>query len=93
MLYASFEQSSLLQALFFGLKPAVLAIVVEAVIRIGRRVLKSGTLVAIAGAPFVSIFALALPFPLLVVAAGMIGLSAAGCGPGVSAWQGRCRAR
>ena len=74
ILYASFEQSNLLQALFFGLKPAVLAIVVEAVIRIGRRVLKSGTLVAIAVAAFVSIFALALPFPVLVVAAGMIGL-------------------
>ena len=74
ILYASFEQSNLLQALFFGLKPAVLAIVLEAVIRIGRRVLKNGALVAIAAAAFVAIYALALPFPVLVVSAGVIGL-------------------
>ena len=82
MLYATYQQSSLVQALFFGLKPAVLAIVVEAVIRIGRRVLKSRELVAIAVAAFVAIFCFDLPFPLLVVAAGILGLVGGRLWPG-----------
>jgi chromate transporter len=56
-----------------GIKAAVLVIVVEALIRIGRRALKTRLLVALAGAAFVSIFFLDLPFPLIVVVAGAIG--------------------
>ncbi|HEU4442635.1 MAG TPA: chromate efflux transporter [Burkholderiales bacterium] len=56
-----------------GIKAAVLVIVVEALIRIGRRALKTRLLVALAGAAFVGIFFLDLPFPLIVVAAGLIG--------------------
>jgi chromate transporter len=57
----------------FGIKAAVLVIVVEALIRIGRRSLKSRLMVGIAGAAFVGIFVLDLPFPLIVALAGVIG--------------------
>ena len=56
-----------------GIKAAVLVIVVEALIRIGRRALKTRLLVALAGAAFVGIFFLDLPFPLIVVVAGLVG--------------------
>lgn len=73
ILYAHFQQTVFVQAVFFGLKPAVLAIVVEAVFRIGKRVLKNGTMVSLAAASFVAIFFFDAPFPLLVLAAGLIG--------------------
>ena len=57
----------------FGIKAAVLVIVVEALIRIGRRALKSRTLVAMAALGFVGIYFFALPFPLIVVAAALTG--------------------
>ena len=57
----------------FGIKAAVLVIVVEALIRIGRRALKSRTLVAMAALGFVGIYFFALPFPLIVVAAAFTG--------------------
>jgi chromate transporter len=60
-------------ALFFGLKPAVAAIVAEAVIRIGKKSLKNKYLVALAALSFVSIFFLKAPFPLIVLTAGVIG--------------------
>ena len=57
----------------FGIKAAVLVIVVEALIRIGRRGLKTRLLIAVAAAAFVGIFFLDLPFPLIVAAAAAIG--------------------
>jgi chromate transporter len=57
----------------FGIKAAVLVIVIEALIRIGRRALKSQLLVALAALAFIAIFFLAVPFPLIVVAAGVTG--------------------
>src|SRR4051795_3167067 len=57
----------------FGIKAAVLVIVVEALLRIGRRALKSRLLVGIAGAAFIGIFFLHLPFPFIVACAGAIG--------------------
>jgi chromate transporter len=71
--YAAFGNVGLVQALFFGLKAAVLAVVLEAVQRIGRRALKNGTMLAIAGAAFVGIFFLDLPFPAIVLGAGLLG--------------------
>src|SRR5262249_45254332 len=62
-------------ALFFGLKAAVLAIVIEAVVRIGRRALKSRSLVALAAASFVGIFFFAVPFPVIILAAALLGLT------------------
>jgi len=74
IVYACYEEASIVQALFFGLKPAVMAIVIEAVLRIGKRVLKNSTMVTLAAAAFVAIFFFDVPFPMLIVAAGLIGL-------------------
>src|SRR5271154_5259510 len=73
IVYAQWGQVGYVAAVFFGLKAAVLAIVVEAVIRIGRRSLKGRPLQALAVAAFVAIFFFAIPFPLIIVAAGLIG--------------------
>jgi chromate transporter len=59
----------------FGIKAAVLVIVVEALLRIGRRALKTRLLVALAGLAFVGIFFFDLPFPLIVAAAGAVGFA------------------
>lgn len=71
--YAAFQGTALVAALFFGLKPAVIAVVVEALMRIGRRALAGRASVAIAAAAFVAVFFLAVPFPLVVAAAGLAG--------------------
>lgn len=73
MLYAAFGKLPLVEAVFVGIKAAVLAIVVEALLRIARRSLRDGVAWAIAGAAFVAIFFLAVPFPLIVLAAALIG--------------------
>ena len=67
----------------FGIKAAVLVIVVEALIRIGRRSLKTRLLLALAGAAFIGIFFLDLPFPLIVVAAALVGFLVAQSSPGL----------
>jgi chromate transporter len=67
-------------ALFFGLKAAVLAIVLEAVVRIGRRALRNAAMLALAAAAFVAIFFFNAPFPLIILAAGLIGLAGARAG-------------
>lgn len=74
VLYAQYQNTALLAALFFGLKPAVVAIVAEAVWRIGRRVLKNSVMLTIAALAFVGIFFLHVPFPAIIIAAGVAGL-------------------
>ena len=81
VLYAGFGELKLVQAVFFGIKAAVLAIVVEALSRIARRALKTAALYALAGAAFVAIFFLAVPFPLIVLVAGLLGYAAARLAP------------
>ncbi len=76
--YAAFGQAPLVLAVFFGIKAAVLAIVIEALWRIARRALKGRFDWAIAGAAFLAMFVLGAPFPLVVLAAGLIGLLAGG---------------
>lgn len=71
--YVLFGNAGPVAALFFGLKAAVLAIVFEAVRRIGARALRSKESRVIAALAFVGLFAFAVPFPLVVVLAGMIG--------------------
>jgi chromate transporter len=71
--YALFGKVGFVAALFFGLKAAVLAIVLEAVVRIGKRALRNQVMVALAAAAFVAIFFLDVPFPLIILAAGLIG--------------------
>lgn len=72
-LYIAFGEVPVVAGLFYGIKPAVTAIVVHAAHRIGTRALKNGWLWAIAAASFVAIFALSLPFPLIVLGAAIIG--------------------
>ena len=72
-LYIAYGDVPLVAGLFYGLKPAVTAIVLQAAHRIGSRALKNNWLWGIAGASFVAIFALKLPFPLIVIGAAMIG--------------------
>jgi chromate transporter len=73
ILYAGYQNLSIVQWLFFGLKPAVLAVVIEAVLRIGKRVLKNRLTVTLAGLSFVGIFFFDVPFPLIVISAAVIG--------------------
>jgi chromate transporter len=79
-IYALFGNVGFVAALFFGLKAAVLAIVFEAVIRIGKRALKSRVMVAIAAAAFIAIFFLGTPFPVIILTAGIIGFLGARTG-------------
>jgi len=72
-IYAVFGNVGPVQALFFGLKAAVLAIVLEAVLRIGRRALKNKVMVGLAGAAFVALAFFRAPFPIVVFGAGLIG--------------------
>src|SRR5262245_62012269 len=73
LLYAGFGQLPAVAALFFGLKAAVLAVVVEAVHRIGKRALKSRLLIGFAAAAFVAIFFFGVAFPVVVLAAALLG--------------------
>jgi chromate transporter len=72
-IYAAFGAVGLVQALFFGLKAAVLAIVLEAVVRIGKRALKNQLMVALAAGAFIAIFFFDIPFPIIVLGAGLLG--------------------
>jgi len=73
MLYAGLGKLPLAQALFVGIQAAVLAIVIEALLRVARRALKGNLDWLIAGAAFVAIFFLKVPFPLIVIAAALLG--------------------
>lgn len=73
ILYAGFQNVGVVAGLFFGLKPAVLAVVVEAVIRIGRKALKNNVMFSIAALAFIAIFSFNVPFPVIVLSAGLIG--------------------
>src|SRR5438105_5136916 len=83
--YAAFGNVPTVAALFFGLKAAVLAIVLYAVYRVGSRALKSRSMLVLAALAFVGIFFLSVPFPLIVLAAGAIGFL--GARAGSSAFQ------
>jgi chromate transporter len=81
LLYALGRGVPLVDGALFGIKAAVLVIVVEALIRIGRRALKSPFLIATAALAFIAIFMFALPFPLIVVAAAAAGYALARARP------------
>jgi chromate transporter len=72
--YAAFGNVGLVAGLFFGLKAAVLAIVLQAVVRIGRRALKNWAMVTVAIAGFLALFLFRVPFPIVIVVAGLVGL-------------------
>src|SRR5687767_15110403 len=73
ILYASYRDLTLVEGLFYGLKPAVVAVVVEAVLRIGKRALKNRMMVLIAALAFVAIFFFEVPFPVIIMSAAAIG--------------------
>ena len=73
MLYVGFQDLALVTALFFGLKPAVIAIIVQAVLRIGRRVLGNRSKIWLAAGAFVAMFVFAVPFPYIVIASAGVG--------------------
>lgn len=73
ILYALYRNAPVVDAVFFGVKAAVLAVVVEATLRIGRRALKNRVMIAIAAAAFLGIYAFHIPFPIIILAAGIAG--------------------
>ena len=72
-IYLAYGDLPVVAGVLYGIKPAVTAIVVFAAYRIGSRALRNGALWAVAAAAFVAIFALHIPFPYIVLAAGVIG--------------------
>src|SRR5207245_763293 len=71
--YVTYGNIPWVAAIFYGLKPAVLAIVASAVLRIGKKALKNEVMWAIAAVAFVSIYFLKVPFPVIIMAAALIG--------------------
>jgi chromate transporter len=82
ILYAMLGGVGVVTGIFFGLKAAVLAIVVQAVIRVGRRALKNGTMVAVAGTAFMALFVFDVPFPLVIASAALVGFVGGRAGVG-----------
>jgi chromate transporter len=83
--YVTYSDLSWMQGLLFGMQAATLAIVVEAVIRVGKKALKHRALYALALLAFLCIFVLAIPFPLIILAAGLIGVAGRRLAPSVFA--------
>jgi chromate transporter len=83
--YATFGEIGGVQALFFGLKAAVLAVVLEAVLRVGRRALRSRAMVGIAALAFIGIFIFSVPFPIVIGVAALLGFI--GNAAGLSGFQ------
>ena len=78
--YVLLGKLPIVEGLFFGLKAAVLVIVIEAVLRVGKRALKNNVMVALAVASFVAIFFYDIPFPIIVLGAGVVGYVAGRAG-------------
>jgi chromate transporter len=78
--YAAFGNVCTVAAMFFGLKAAVLAIVIQAVVRVGKRALRNRIMIGLAALAFIAIFFFNLPFPVIIIAAGVIGYVGAGRG-------------
>src|SRR5437868_13984502 len=79
-IYAAFGSVPAVAAFFFGLKAAVLAIVLQAVHRVGSRALQSRAMLVLAALAFIGIFFLGVPFPFIVLAAALIGFVGARTG-------------
>ena len=77
MIYAAFGNVPLIAALFTGVQAAVVAIVVEALLRVSRRALKGRNHWIIAGIAFLGLFALNIPFPVIIIAAALFGAATA----------------
>jgi chromate transporter len=73
ILYVFFRDLAPVEALFYGLKPAVMAVVVAALVRLGKKTLHNRILILVAAAAFVAIFFLQVPFPVIIIAAALVG--------------------
>ncbi|MEL7093703.1 MAG: chromate efflux transporter [Pseudomonadota bacterium] len=80
--YIAYGEVPLVQAVFLGIKAAVIVIVVQALLRVGKKALTGRSALALAALAFIGIFALGLPFPLIVLAAGLYGYAST---PGTAA--------
>jgi chromate transporter len=78
--YTALGDVTVVAGLFFGLKAAVVAVVLEAIVRIGKRILRNGAMIVLAALAFLGIFVFAVPFPAIVAAAALVGF-----------WGGRWR--
>jgi chromate transporter len=92
LLYVLGRGFPIVDGALFGIKAAVLVIVVEALIRIGRRSLRTGLLVGLAGAAFIGIFFFDAPFPLIVAGAAVLGFVVARTSPGLLGLQAQSAA-
>jgi chromate transporter len=72
-IYAAYGNVGVVEALFFGLKAAVLAIVIQAVFRVGKRALRNRIMIGLAAIAFIAIFFFSVPFPIIIIGAGVIG--------------------
>jgi chromate transporter len=72
-IYAGYGHVGFIEALFFGLKAAVLAIVIQAVVRVGKRALRNRMMIALAAIAFIAIFFFSVSFPIIIISAGVIG--------------------
>jgi chromate transporter len=72
-IYALYGEVDVVAAMFFGLKAAVLAIVLQAVVRIGKKALRNSVMATLAGLSFMGIFFFDIPFPVIIIAAAVIG--------------------
>ena len=88
LVYAAYGSVGAVAAVFFGLKAAVLAVVLQAVLRVGRRALRNRAMVALAALAFAALFLFAVPFPLVVLAAGLAGFAGARMGLSAFAAEG-----
>ena len=86
LIYAAYGSIGAVAAVFFGLKAAVLAVVIQAVLRVGAKALRNNTMKALAAIAFIALFFFAVPFPLVVLAAGLLGY--AGQRIGIPAFAG-----
>ncbi|MDO9107316.1 MAG: chromate efflux transporter [Methylovulum sp.] len=81
-IYLAFGETPLIAGLFYGIKPAVTAIVLQAAQRIGSRALKNSVLVGVAACAFIAIFMLDVPFPAIVASAALVGYLGGRVAPG-----------
>jgi chromate transporter len=93
LVYVTFGASPVVAGLFFGIKAGVLAIVLQALVRLAGRAMTSAAALAIAAASFCALFLFDLPFPLVIVAAGLCGLLLPRAAPAPSPAQDDSRAQ
>lgn len=81
IMYGVYQRQPAVEALFFGVKAAVVAVVIEAVFRIGKRALKKRFMTGLAVGAFMAIFFFGTPFPVVIVTAALIGAAGVRLGP------------